>query len=377
MPLNVLLLIDQMGNRWSSQEDFCLAMAEEVRRRGGQCVVAYSSHAAPHVQARLLAGGAILEIVNTAKQSLIPVCFGVRRLCAKYRIGVIHLFHYPPSTPLTACLPMVVPAAVVMTDFTSGIAKGRTGVERLAFHAYNRTMTAGIARFVAPSEYVRTRLIESRGIAPRIIECVLNGVDLERFHPADPAVARSALGIPLDVPVILTASNLLPPKAVDVLIRAFGRVAATHPEAVLVIAGDGPERTTLERLAAEANVATRTRFLGQRDDVHALLPAATVFCCPSIWGESFGWVNAEAMACGVPVISTRSGAIPEVVAHGECGLLVPPRDSEAMADALLAVLGSREQRAAMATAGRARAETRFALGRTIAEHLSLYERAAG
>lgn len=373
----VLLLIDQSASRWSSQEDFCLAMVKMARSSGAGCVVAYSSPPAPLVHDRLQAAGAVLEVLDQVELGLLRFCRAARRLCDRHGVELVHLLHYPASTPLTLWLPLFVPAAVVLTEYPSGYGRRRARLKQMVFEAFNRVMNAGIIRLVAPSAFVVNRLVQTRGIAPGRVECILNGVDLDRFRPRDRAAVRRTLGLPDDVPVVLTAANLLPLKAVDILIRAFQRMVAKHPEALLLIAGEGSERGNLERLARELGVADRTRFLGQRDDIEHLLAASTVFCCPSVWGESFGWVNAEAMACGIPVVSTDTGAIPEVVVHGECGLLVPPRDAEAMATALLSLADSPSLGVAMGQAGRKRVDACFDLRRNVEAHRDLYERVTG
>jgi glycosyltransferase involved in cell wall biosynthesis len=237
-------------------------------------------------------------------------------------------------------------------------------------------MNCAVFRMIAPSHFVRERLVRHRGIPARKVVRIPNAVDLVRCRRSDPARGRADLGLSNGQRVILTAGNLIPPKGVDILIRAFAVVCEADPNAVLVIVGDGPERAKLEGLAEQVGVSRRTRFLGERSDVPVLLSASVLFCCPSVWGEAFGWVNAEAMACEVPIVSTTTGAIPEIVEHGKTGLLVPPGDPDAMADAICELLASPERREVMGKAGRRRAEQMFDLRRTIERHIELYSEAA-
>ncbi|MFH1732966.1 MAG: glycosyltransferase family 4 protein [Planctomycetota bacterium] len=369
---NVLLLLDQSGSRWSSQEDFCICLSRTLRSSGARCVVVYSSQPTAAAEKALTDAGAVLDVACQHKMSLPRFCWKIRGLCRRHKIGVTHLQHYVPSSRLIAALALSLPCPIIVGDCTGGEGKPRPPLSRRLFHAFNRLMNASIAGIVAPSRFVRERLIRSRGIAERKAWCIPNGVDLERFHRRGPPGVREELGLSSAQHMILTAGNLLPLKAVDVLLTAFVRVLEEHPDSVLVIAGDGPERGRLERLAEELGVSGRTTFLGQRSDVPHLLSAAAIFCCPSVWAEAFGWVNAEAMACEVPVVSTTAGAIPEVVEHGETGLLVPPGDPDAMAAAIIELLASPERRKAMGEAGRRRAEKLFDLRQVVPRYVALY-----
>ena len=152
--------------------------------------------------------------------------------------------------------------------------------------------------------------------------------------PAIPAMPtrdelRAELG--LDGDVLVFAGRLGPQKAVGVLLEALGRVS----DVTLVIAGDGPERAALERRVAELGLDARVRFLGSvpRETVLRLFRAADASVLPSAW-ENFPHTVVEALAVGCPVIATAVGGVPEVVRDGENGLLVPPGDSAALADAI-------------------------------------------
>jgi len=373
---NVLLLVDQSGSRWSSQEDFCAAIARDLRSRGGGCVLAYSSPPAPAVETAFREAGADVEVASVVGSSLVAFCRYVRELCKRHHIGVVHLRHYPPSGRVPAALSLALPCPTIMTDDTSGKVRPKRLIKGIAFRAFNRLMNAGVAHIVAPSRFVEQRLVHAKGIPARKVIHISNAIDLVRFRRGDPARIREELRLADGQLLVLAAANLIPEKGTDVLLRSFALVAGPHPNAVLAIAGDGPERGNLEALARELGVSDSVLFLGQRSDMPDLLAATAVCCCPSIWAEAFCWVNAEAMACQVPVVAARSGAIPEVVAHGETGLLVPLGDPDAMAAAISELLASPDRRRQMGRAGRQRAEKLFDLRRTVSEHIALYERIA-
>lgn len=166
------------------------------------------------------------------------------------------------------------------------------------------------------------------GIDPERIRVVPSGVNPTLFDDASPIAPHGGQ-------CLLFVGRLHPQKGVDTLIRAM----ADLPTAQLAIAGDGPDRAQLERLAERLGVADRIRFLGfvAHDDVPALMRRADVFVMPSRY-EELGTAIIEAMACGLPVVASRVGGIPNLVADGDTGLLTPPGDAPALAAALRRVL---------------------------------------
>jgi len=196
------------------------------------------------------------------------------------------------------------------------------------------------------------------------------GVDTDRFVPledAERAAVRKQFGIAPESTLVVSVSRLVPRKGMDVLIRAAARLAPIHPELEVVIGGSGRDRARLERLVAE--LAAPVRLVGRVDDADlpGLYGAADVFAmdCRNRWmgleQEGFGIVFLEAAACGVPQIAGESGGAAEAVLDGVTGLVVDdPRSVSQLADALRALIIDPERRAAMAAAGRRRAEEEFA-----------------
>lgn len=201
-------------------------------------------------------------------------------------------------------------------------------------------MWLGRPRLAAVSDLV-ARKLEDRVGAP--VARVINGVDLDRFKPADRALARARLGLAEHEPIIGVVARLQKVKGVDVLIDALSFMRAP---AHLIIAGDGPERTALELQARQRGVMERIRFLGVRGDVETILPAFDLFVLPSR-AEGLPLALVEAQACGVPVVATDVGGAREACCP-ETGTLAPPEDPRALAavlDARLARKGAGDPRA--------------------------------
>jgi N-acetyl-alpha-D-glucosaminyl L-malate synthase BshA len=221
----------------------------------------------------------------------------------------------------------------------------------------------------AVSEYLRDVTARELGVA-RSVEVIPNFVDTSRYRP-DGASAY-ARGIANEgEAVLMHVSNFRPVKRIRDVIAVFERVRHKRP-ARLVLVGDGPDRSLAERLTAENGAESQTTFLGNVAAIENLLPVADVFLLPSD-SESFGLAALEAMACGVPVVGTRAGGLPEVVVHGENGFLQPVGDVSGMADAVLSLTEDRGRWRAFSESARRRAVAAFPEDQVVARYRALYE----
>jgi glycosyltransferase involved in cell wall biosynthesis len=204
-------------------------------------------------------------------------------------------------------------------------------------------------------------LIALEGLPASRIEVVYNGVDAGRFEVADgKEIERRRVGLPLPVdrPIIVHVGTLRPVKDHGTAIRAFARVHAQQPEAVLAFVGGGPDLAKCQELVSRLGLADSTVFLGSRDDVPRVLAAADIMLMTSL-SEGHSVALLEGMAAGLPVVATNVGGIPETVADGQTGLLAPVGDDAAVAAQLVRLLNDESLRQAMGRAGRERVRTLF------------------
>ena len=249
-----------------------------------------------------------------------------------FRPELIHAHVYPAG------------AAAVLLARSRGIpvivSENHTGFPRRTLGAVDRR----IARFafvhaslVCPASEDLGRQIAAHGIDARM-EAVPNVVDVDRF--VAPAGPRPTAG-----PVrLVTVALLDPKKGIDFLLRALKLVTATRRDVVLDIIGDGPERASLERLAAELGISRVVRFRGVLDKagVARAMWDAHAFVLPSLW-ENLPNVVIEALAAGLPVVATTCGGLPEMIDGPRLGELVPPGDAEALAAALRRMLDGHDR----------------------------------
>lgn len=196
------------------------------------------------------------------------------------------------------------------------------------------------------------------------------GVDLGTFQPR-PREARSEV-------VVGAVARLSKEKGLHYLLEAFAVVARHRPEARLVLAGEGPERRRLERLAARLGLGDRVRFLGEvpHEQVPEVLGGLDVFALPSTY-EGFGVAALEAAAMELPVVASQVHGIPDVVADGETGLLVRPRDRQALAAALERLVSDPDLRRSLGQAGRAFVSEHYSWEENTAQMEALYREALG
>jgi glycosyltransferase involved in cell wall biosynthesis len=223
-----------------------------------------------------------------------------------------------------------------------------------------RALTPRMDRLIAVSRSIVQKLHhEGRDSAP--ISLIHNGVDLERYDHQEPCCTlREEYGLPEDGPIVGVVARLEPEKGHPTLLEAWPLVVAAVPQATLLVVGEGSRREALEAMARELGVADRVVFTGRRDDVPAVTAALDVAVLPS-YREALGLTVLEAMALSRPVVASNVGGIPEMIDDGVTGLLVPPRDPEALAAAIVRLLRDHPLADTLARAGHDLVHERFCI----------------
>ncbi len=248
-----------------------------------------------------------------------------------------------------------------------------------AKHRINRLLVPITSAWVAVARGQLPYLTQTKRIPADRIHVVHNGIDVaacdlgaERL--AVRARVRGELGIDADAPVAGSIAVLRPEKDLATFVRAAQRVLHELPAARFVLAGDGPERRELERQIESLGLERRVIMTGWRSDVPAVLAALDVAVLCSTDVETFPLVFLEAMAAGLPLVGTRVGGLAEMIKDGENGLLVQPRDEEALARAMLRVLGDGETARRWGAASHARVVREFDVATMVARYEALFAR---
>jgi glycosyltransferase involved in cell wall biosynthesis len=189
------------------------------------------------------------------------------------------------------------------------------------------------AHVVTTGERLREQVMRETGLAPGRVSSVPTGIDLAHFSPGAALAAREQCGLPGDAFIVGIVATLRSWKGHRFLVDALARIG--DPRVMLVMVGDGPGAQNLRAQVQALGLEARVRMPGNQDDVVPWLRALDVFALPSYANEGVPQAIMQAMACGIPVVSTEVGAIGEIVREGETGLMVAPQDAEALRAALV------------------------------------------
>jgi glycosyltransferase involved in cell wall biosynthesis len=344
-------------------ETFSVALARALRTSGVDARLIILTHAEPLAQRCREAGIPFSELQLERGRAAL---WHARRFARSVAAGETHGAVLVAGGFLALALRLggyrgriaaVEHGAVLQTDRIPGPTRLLRRVDRLSG-------ARAVDVHVAVSDFLRGHI----DAGSRPVVTIPNGIDLDIYRPAPSPRRRDEF-------VIGCMSRLVPGKGVeDVLVAGQDLV---QRGARLRIAGDGPERPRLARLAEELEIREGVEFVGwiqYESDVAAFWRACDVaVAAPNDWVESFGLAAVEAMACGVPVVATRGGALPEAVVHERTGFLVEPRDTHALAAALLAYLDDASLMTAHGAAAREWCEQRFDIHRCANAYAQLFQ----
>jgi N-acetyl-alpha-D-glucosaminyl L-malate synthase BshA len=222
------------------------------------------------------------------------------------------------------------------------------------------------------SEYLRRETIERYGVNKDII-AIPNFIDTDVFHPVDGKNLRRLLA-PNEEKILVHVSNFRPVKRVGDAIKAFKIILDSGIKAKFLLVGDGPDRAECEALARELGIWQQTRFLGKQAELASILSISDVFIIPS-GNESFGLSALEAMACGVPVVSSDIGGLPEVNVNDETGYIVKMGDVETLAEKTLALFTDEKLHSRLSKGALHHATTKFTKEQIVPFYEDAYNKA--
>jgi glycosyltransferase involved in cell wall biosynthesis len=341
--LRLLLLVDRIQGPGGGAEVFLVGLATHLPRERFEISVCATRTIVPGALAKMLdvAGVPHLSLGRRSRWDLLRM----RRLGTLLRSGrfdIVHAHKFGSNVwgtlfGRTCDVPVVIAQEHTWSYEGQPLRKWIDGrvVGRLA------------TRFVAVSDADAERMILREKVPPEKVVVMPTGY-VARPRTLDTDL-RSELGIAPETPLIGTAAVLRPQKALEVLLEAHALLLASMPDAHLAIAGDGPERGMLVRRAGELALDGRVHFLGERDDVDAMLRSLDVAVLSSDF-EGMPLFVLECMANRTPIVATAVGGLPKMIRSGETGVLVSPRDPQAIASAVGQLLVDPERRAVLAAA---------------------------
>ncbi|HEX3279722.1 MAG TPA: glycosyltransferase family 4 protein [Pyrinomonadaceae bacterium] len=367
---NTAFLLDSAPRTWSSLEEHHLRLCQALLARGSKPLLVFAAKLPPEIEDRFIQAGASVAAINY-EDGFTNYSRELRKLIERHSIARVHIafFDYFRAVAWLARLQGL--KSIVYEMGNGGLFRATSWKKEL-LHLRNRLMTAPLERIIAISDYIKGQLIAA-GVPEEKIAVRYLGVDNQRFRPDASAreVWARKLSIPPDELIISTVSYLRPIKNPQIIVEACGLLAQRRLRAHLIVAGDGEMLAELKRLSERLGIADRVHWLGLVPDPLSLLQASDLFLLATM-GEAFGLALAEAMACGVPVVGSRAGAIPEVVKDGETGLLVNPMDPAALAEGIEKLGRDHVLRKQMAQQAVERVADHFTLEKAVDNTLKIY-----
>jgi glycosyltransferase involved in cell wall biosynthesis len=301
---------------------------------------------------RELGASGVSATRRTSSRDLTPGLAWLRRELRRLRPDLVHthLVHADVYGTLAA---LGTGVALVSTKHNDD--RFRTG----PFRFVERRLARRASRLIAITEALRRFTIDEVGLPAGKVDVVHYGLDAL----PEPWAPNRDLGLPVGARVLLCVARLVPQKGVDVAVAALPRIRERHPDAVLVVLGEGPDRPRLQ--------ADGLYLPGRVGDVAAWYERAEVVVHPARW-EGFGLALLEGMLAACPVVASAVSSVPEIVVDGETGLLVPPDDPQALTDAVARLLDDRVLAAAYGRAGVARARAEFSVERMVERTAEVY-----
>jgi len=266
-----------------------------------------------------------------------------------------------------------VPCYVIGRHYSDLIYLLTRGLKRKAYLAAEGFCNKTATRIVAPTETVARILTDLQGVPGEKVAVIPYGLDFNKYRvssPGAPSRLRSEYGLERKY-LALTCGRLSLEKGLEYLLRAIPQVRRVNKDFRLVMVGSGPCEAELRKLCQELGLEDIAQFVGWRSDAMDWIAAANLVVQPSL-SESWCQVLAEALAFTKPIIMTPVGAAPEMIGNNERGRLVPPRDSEAIADAIIELMNDWELGCSLAEAGRAYIYQNASADRVARSHEELY-----
>lgn len=357
-------------------ETYARELSLQLGRRGWRSILCFATPPSEDVRRFLKLPNVSFELVDFVHAPKLCVMGQLVRVLRRHKPTIAH-FHYTNFVSPFPWLARVLGATqVFFTDHASRPAHQVGQPASLPKRWLARAITWPLSRVISVSDFGYRCFIE-RGLFPaEQCQMIYNGVDLSRVAESTErgAAFRRRYAIPDEHTIVLQMSWIIPEKGVLDLLAAARLVVAQDRHVHFVIVGDGPFREEYTKRSIELGLHENVTWTGLIEDpfTEGVYDAAEIVCQVSRWEEVFGWVIAEAMAYRKPVIATRVGGIPEVVADGDSGFLIERGDVEKLAEKLLALIEDPARRESMGTAGRKRVDEKFDLRRNVAQLLAAY-----
>lgn len=363
------LVIAESSTAMGGQELAVLLHADGLRKRGHD--VRLILEPGSSIYAKAVEQGLRVEPVAMSRARYPAAIAAFRKILARERPALLHVNSSRDSWIGGLAARLVSPRVKVVRSRHISTPLNRNLTTRIL---YLRLMDFVI---VTGSELTRRGLIERDGLEPDRVAAFPIGIDVEQFKPGRPdRDLRQELTLPPGHRLVGLISYLRSYKGHEYFIDAAARVRSRAKDVTFLIVGEGPEEARLRSYVVSLGLAQQVRLLGFRDDLLNVFRSLDLFVIPSVEGDTIPQVLMQALAMGLPVVSTTVGSIPDVVQDGRTGFVVPPRNADALAERILTLLDDPARRTEMGRRGRALVEQEYSLSRMLDRLEDVYRQVA-
>ena len=362
--------------RIGGTETFARELSRQLDERGWKSVLCFLSEPTEEVKRFLDLPNVSIKVYGSASDSGFRTGKSLASITREYSPEILHLHYFGFINIYSWLARLQSVKQVFFTDHCSRPSGYIANRAPLWKRAIGRVVNAPLTKVICVSNYGH-ECMSSFGLLPRDrFQMIYNAVDLSRVK-ADPQRAidfRRRYSIPMDRSIVTQVSWVIPEKGIIDFLETARVVSRQNQNVQFVIVGEGDYRERYMKQAAEMGIADRVTWTGMVEDPfgEGVFEAADVVCQFSRWEEVFGWMIAEAMAHGKPVVATRAGGIPELVQDQESGYLVDRGDIETMSDKILTLLKDSELRRRMGSTGKNIVHEKFDLTNNVAKLIASY-----
>jgi len=358
-------------NKRGSFEDFISKLAKECKKEGIKITFVLGNDICFIVKKQFLENFVQYDLIPLKSSNFFKQ---IRNMVTKYKPKIIHLNFTPFCHPAIIYCKKRAKTKVIFTDHDSRERIGQdSGIYNYFKFVRRRFYANFVDKFVAVSDYIKNNIVNENLTEKDKNKVVLiyNGVDVDRFSPSKDKAKfkRELLGIKDTTNVVTFIGQLIPEKGADLLFDCAVSILREGLDVLFLFVGDGILHNELKHKAK--SLSKNIRFLGIRNDVDKLLKSSDLSILPSRWEEAFGLAIAEAMACEIPVIATKTGAIPELVTD-KTGILVPVGDLNSLKQSITFLLSQPEKRKLLGQVSRERVLRLFNIENMVKKTISLY-----
>jgi glycosyltransferase involved in cell wall biosynthesis len=363
------IVIAESSTAMGGQELAVLLHAEGLRKRAHDVRLILEPGSSIFLKA--VEQGLRVEPVGMSRARYPAAIVAFRNILTRERPALLHVNSSRDSWIGGLAARLVSPRVKVIRSRHISTPLNRTVMTRIL---YRRLMDFVI---VTGSELTRRGLIERDGLEPDRVAAFPIGIDVDQFKPGRPdRDLRHEFNLPKEQRLVGLISYLRSYKGHEYFIEAAVRVLSQAKDVTFLIVGEGPEEARLRERIASLGLSSNVRMLGFRGDLLNVFRSLDLFVIPSVEGDTIPQVLMQALAMGLPVVSTTVGSIPDVVQDGRTGFVVPPRDAGALAGRILVLLEDAALRAEMGRRGRALVEQEYSLSRMLDQLEEVYAKVA-